>query len=292
MKFACAVCRALYRSGAGTCPRDGGELVGLQGGDDPLVGATIAERYQLEDVVGDGGSGRVYRARHVESERRCAVQIVAGELAASEDVRARFRGAHPGANMGETEDGLLFVAMELDGEGAIDSVPPELEKATVALVLSAPMGRPAPMQPMPPMPTPPPMMAPAPMMMAPPQMQAPPPMMQPPMARPPAVYGLPAPVDDGTGQLLALVQEGRKPWVLIGIVVGLLVGGAVALSLVLRGGDDEAEAAGSPDAGTQVAAAAPAPAPAPAPAATPVPVAAVVDAAPVAVAPTPTPTPT
>ncbi len=142
-QFACTVCRVLYRSDFSRCPRDGGEVVAIDAGDDPLIGSTLAGRYVIEDLLGEGGMGRVYRARHAELPRRFAIKILFGELAALSDMRARFRMEaesaarldHPNlvpvVDVGETEEGLLYLAMEyvdgrslaaiIDGEGPLDA---------------------------------------------------------------------------------------------------------------------------------------------------------------------------
>ena len=142
-QFACTVCRVLYRSDFSRCPRDGGEVVAIDPGDDPLIGSTLAERYVIEDLIGEGGMGRVYRARHAELPRRFAIKILFGELAALSDMRARFRMEaesaarldHPNlvpvVDVGETDEGLLYLAMDyvdgrslaaiIDEEGPLDA---------------------------------------------------------------------------------------------------------------------------------------------------------------------------
>ncbi len=47
--------------------------------------------YRLDELVGRGGMGVVYRATHIALERRCAVKLIAPELAANEDFRNRFQ---------------------------------------------------------------------------------------------------------------------------------------------------------------------------------------------------------
>jgi hypothetical protein len=123
-QYACTVCRVLYRSDYSRCPRDGGEVVAIDPGDDPLLGATLAERYVIEELIGQGGMGRVYRARHAELPRNFAIKILFGEYAALGDMRARFRMeaesaarlSHPNlvpvVDVGESEEGLLYLAME------------------------------------------------------------------------------------------------------------------------------------------------------------------------------------
>jgi serine/threonine-protein kinase len=55
-----------------------------------LVGATIGQ-YQLEELVGRGTMGRVYRAHHLELHRLCAVKVMNPALVAKQPrIRERF----------------------------------------------------------------------------------------------------------------------------------------------------------------------------------------------------------
>jgi hypothetical protein len=90
--------------------------------DDPRLRTVIAG-YRLEERIGRGGMGVVYRAEHINLRRRAAVKIIAPDLAESEGFRDRFtREAriaaalqHPNIvtvyDAGEV-DGLLYLAMQ------------------------------------------------------------------------------------------------------------------------------------------------------------------------------------
>ena len=90
--------------------------------DDPRIGKVIAG-YRIEERVGRGGMGVVYRAEHLNLRRRAAIKIIAPDLAESEGFRGRFsREAriaaalqHPNIvtvyDAGEV-DGLLYLAMQ------------------------------------------------------------------------------------------------------------------------------------------------------------------------------------
>jgi tRNA A-37 threonylcarbamoyl transferase component Bud32/CheY-like chemotaxis protein len=95
--------------------------------DDPRLGTVIAG-YRIEERIGRGGMGVVYRAEHINLQRRAAVKIIAPDLADSEGFRERFtREAriaaalqHPNIvtvyDAGEV-DGLLYLAMQyIEGE--------------------------------------------------------------------------------------------------------------------------------------------------------------------------------
>ncbi|WP_428267708.1 protein kinase domain-containing protein [Haliangium sp.] len=122
-RHVCRTCHAVFRHRFPRCPLDGSEL--HRSDDDPLVGVTLAERYLIEDCIGEGGMGRVYRARHTRMSRRFAIKVLFGDLAADETSRQRFereaeaasRLQHPNlvsvVDFGHTPGGLLYLAMEL-----------------------------------------------------------------------------------------------------------------------------------------------------------------------------------
>lgn len=122
----CEICGHRYheRAGARTalCPFDGGRLVPLP---DPFLGRLIAGRYVIVDKIGQGGFGLVYRARHEAVGRDVAVKFLLPELAAEPRNRERFLREARAANRvghehiidindyGETDDGLVYLVMEL-----------------------------------------------------------------------------------------------------------------------------------------------------------------------------------
>ncbi|HTJ44917.1 MAG TPA: protein kinase [Kofleriaceae bacterium] len=112
----------MFRGRFVRCPRDGAQLESAA--IDPLVGSTLVERYAIEELLGEGGMGRVYRARHMRMSRRFAVKVLFGDLAGDPKVIARFsreaeaasRLGHPHVvgvvDFGETPEGLLYLAMD------------------------------------------------------------------------------------------------------------------------------------------------------------------------------------
>jgi eukaryotic-like serine/threonine-protein kinase len=111
---ACPQCHLRYPPEALYCFLDGAELHAIR---DPLIGATIAGRYLIEEVIGQGGMATVYRARNKLGDRPCAIKVMSRVLAADPTVRERFRReaknvqmlAHPNVveifDHGETGDG-------------------------------------------------------------------------------------------------------------------------------------------------------------------------------------------
>jgi serine/threonine-protein kinase len=76
---ACATCGAALPEGAAACPR-----CLMEGGADVFAGL------ELEDELGRGGMGTVFRARHLKLGRTVAVKFLAPEMAQQQDVCARF----------------------------------------------------------------------------------------------------------------------------------------------------------------------------------------------------------
>jgi eukaryotic-like serine/threonine-protein kinase len=147
----CPVCQRRYPSESAFCFVDGSTLNAM---DDPRIGATIAGRYVLEEILGEGGMATVYQARHKLVDRPCAIKILHNDVTKDPNVRERFRRearhaqrlAHPNIievfDQGETEDGTLFLVMEhLEGECLADVIARGPMKLSVALPLVIQMGR-------------------------------------------------------------------------------------------------------------------------------------------------------
>ena len=91
-----------------------------------LLGETLAGKYLVEGVLGDGGMGTVVVARHLELETQVAIKLLRDELAGNELVVARFlREGKIAArirssehivkvrDIGRLESGVPFMVMEL-----------------------------------------------------------------------------------------------------------------------------------------------------------------------------------
>jgi serine/threonine protein kinase len=119
---ACPQCNIRYPADATFCFLDGSALADAQ---DPMIGKTIAGRYVIEGLLGEGGMATVYRAHHSLVDRPCAVKLMNPMFASDPTTRERFRRearsaqalAHPNVieifDQGETEDGKDYIVMEL-----------------------------------------------------------------------------------------------------------------------------------------------------------------------------------
>ncbi len=96
---------------------------------DPLVGATLAGRYEIVRRIGEGGMGAVYEAKHAVIGKRVAVKVLLEKFLTKSDFVARLlQEARLASSIGHenivdvtdfgtTDDGRSFVVMEfLDGE--------------------------------------------------------------------------------------------------------------------------------------------------------------------------------
>lgn len=57
---------------------------------DPWVGKVIAEKYQLETLIGSGGMGAVYVGKHLQLGRTVAIKVMNTDIASDKTASARF----------------------------------------------------------------------------------------------------------------------------------------------------------------------------------------------------------
>jgi eukaryotic-like serine/threonine-protein kinase len=119
---------------------------------DPLLGTTVAGRYKVIKLLGEGGMGQVYLAEHTAIEKRIALKVLRAEYAHKGEIVTRFqqeaisasRIKHPNVldvfDFGQLENGCFYLAMEfLEGNDLAD----ELQRSRV---LTAPRALPIAMQ--------------------------------------------------------------------------------------------------------------------------------------------------
>jgi serine/threonine-protein kinase len=96
-------------------------------------GYMIADKYELESIIGQGGMGAVWRARNVALDSPVAIKVVraSGDRAAlrgrlMQEARAAAKLAHPAIvkvfDVGQTENGDPFIVMELLTGSSLGSI--------------------------------------------------------------------------------------------------------------------------------------------------------------------------
>ena len=120
MKF-CPTCNNKYDDSVSFCPKDGEVLE-----EDPnsFVGSALDGQYQIEALLGKGGMGAVYRARHILLGDRVAIKLLPPEMRSNTEWLRRFqregqaarRFRPPNAvtvyDLRTSADGIIYLVME------------------------------------------------------------------------------------------------------------------------------------------------------------------------------------
>ncbi len=120
MKY-CNICKTKYEDAVSFCPTDGEVLE-----DDPssIVNTVLDGQYQVESMLGKGGMGAVYSARHILLGDRVAIKILPPEVRTNAEWLRRFRREgqaarrfrHPNAvtvyDLRTATDGTVYMVME------------------------------------------------------------------------------------------------------------------------------------------------------------------------------------
>lgn len=126
----CPICGRQYSTDVQVCPDDNCPLqadstVADNISTDPLIGHTLDDKYRLEERLGIGGMGTVYRARHLLIDRAVAVKVLSPRFVEDEAAQMRFRREAKAAgrlqhanavavtDFGQTTDGYVYIVMEL-----------------------------------------------------------------------------------------------------------------------------------------------------------------------------------
>ena len=116
----CPRCGRCEESEVSTCPSDGSPMKAV-----PSVPRTVEKKYRIEQLLGRGGMGAVYRARDMRLDRLVALKVVRAELLGDVEARKRFRREaqivarlqHPSIvsvyDYGTFQDGGAYLVMEL-----------------------------------------------------------------------------------------------------------------------------------------------------------------------------------
>lgn len=104
---------------------------------DPLIGQVLDGRYSIEKVLGEGGMGLVYKARHTTLNKPLAIKVLKAEVSKDQEIVQRFRQEAQSAtaignhhiidisDFGALSDGSTYFVMEfLDGISLTQAIEP------------------------------------------------------------------------------------------------------------------------------------------------------------------------
>src|SRR5712692_2900813 len=145
MKY-CLTCNEKFDDSISFCPKDGEVLE-----EDPtsVVGTVLDGQYQIEGILGKGGMGAVYRARHILLGDRVAIKVLPPEMRSNSEWLRRFqregqaarRFRHPNAvtvyDLRTSADGTIYLVMEYVEGNTLDAELKQRGKFTPAEAVAA-----------------------------------------------------------------------------------------------------------------------------------------------------------
>lgn len=129
MKY-CTSCNEKFDDSLSFCPTDG-EV--LEEDSSALIGNVLDGQYQIESMLGKGGMGAVYRARHILLGDRVAIKLLPPEMRSNTEWLRRFqregqaarRFRHPNAvtvyDLRTSADGTIYLVMEYVEGNTLDA---------------------------------------------------------------------------------------------------------------------------------------------------------------------------
>jgi len=120
----CPACKREMKEHLLFCPFDGQALVSTPA-QDHFLGSILDDKYRIEEKIGEGGMGKVYRAVHIHMDNTVAIKILHPHMASDATALERFRREaraaahirHPNAvvvtDFGVAKDsGIAYLVME------------------------------------------------------------------------------------------------------------------------------------------------------------------------------------
>lgn len=130
----CLACNREFSDDLLVCPSDNTTLITLKKNDEWL-GQTLADSYQIAEMIGKGGMGVVYLGRHARMDRLVAIKMLQAELAQDDASVKRFEQEakaasclnHPNLitlhDFGIASTGQPFLVMEyLEGRSLLEII--------------------------------------------------------------------------------------------------------------------------------------------------------------------------
>src|SRR6266542_2679804 len=127
MKY-CTVCKAKYDDSVSFCATDGEVLE-----DDPssIVGSVLDGQYKIESLLGKGGMGAVFLARHILLGDRVAIKILPPEVRNNAEWLRRFRREGQAARRFRHANAVTVYDLRTAGDGTIYMVMEYVEGHTL-----------------------------------------------------------------------------------------------------------------------------------------------------------------
>ena len=126
-KKICVACNSEYTHGEIVCPHDGTALTTIQ--KDSLIGQVLGGRYEIEERIGSGAMGEVYKAKHRLMKRQVAIKMMHPQTISGASALKRFQKEaemasalnHPNVltvhDFGVSDDGSPYLVMNfLEGK--------------------------------------------------------------------------------------------------------------------------------------------------------------------------------
>jgi eukaryotic-like serine/threonine-protein kinase len=135
-KRACMTCGREFDWDTTVCPDDNTPLTAL-GEEDQLVGSVLADRYEIMEVIGGGGMGLVYKARHRLMNRIVAIKMLHKHMISSKDTLKRFQLEAQAASCLSLPNILTVYDFGLTNEGQPYMVMDYLEGTSLSDLLEA-----------------------------------------------------------------------------------------------------------------------------------------------------------
>jgi serine/threonine-protein kinase len=87
---ACPLCKKDLKDQLLFCPYDGNALV-PKSEQDTFIDSILDEKYRIEEKIGEGGMGKVYKATHILMDIKVAIKILHPHLSSDTNALGRFR---------------------------------------------------------------------------------------------------------------------------------------------------------------------------------------------------------
>src|SRR5881394_1905017 len=133
MKY-CSICHEKFDDSVSFCPKDG-EVLEEDSGS--LVGKALDGQYQIETMLGKGGMGAVFLARHILLGDRVAIKVLPPEVRNNAEWLRRFRREGQAARRFRHPNAVTVYDLRTAGDGTIYMVMEYVEGHTLDAELRA-----------------------------------------------------------------------------------------------------------------------------------------------------------